>query len=76
MTIDEKIDYLRGITSNFLFIEYYPHTNCDMWKILNEHTNFKQDKHVLCPVTDGIERALDIAIVEIGKAKKKHELMW
>lgn len=76
MTIDEKIDFLRAITSNFLFIEYYPHTNTQMWKILNEHTKFKQDKVVLCPVIDGIEKALDVAIKELSEKKRLFELGW
>ena len=67
--IDEKIKQLRAITSNFLFIEYYSHTECEMWKILNEYTAYRQDKIVLCRFDEGIEKALDLAIEHIGKRK-------
>ncbi len=66
-SIDEKISILRGLTKNFLFIEFYPHTNKYMWKILNEYTLYAEDKIVLCPFEDGIEAALDVAIPEIEK---------
>jgi hypothetical protein len=68
-TIDNKIDELRDVTSNFLFIEYYSHTQCDMWKIMNEYTHYKSDKLVLCQVDEGIEKALDLAIKEISSRK-------
>jgi len=67
--IDEKIKQLRAITSNFIFVEFYLHTNCEMWKIMNEYTNYNQDKLVLCPLDEGIEKALDLAIEHIGKRK-------
>ena len=67
--IDLKILELRKLTTNFLFIEYYPHTNCEMWKILNEYTTYKQDKLVLCSLDEGIEKALDLAIEYINKRK-------
>ena len=71
--IDEKIKQLREITSNFLFIEYYSHTNCEMWKILNKYTKFREEKLVLCPLDDGIEKALDLAINGIKERKLKFE---
>jgi hypothetical protein len=66
-SIDDKILKLRDLTSNFLFIEYYTHENCEMYKILNEYTNFNKDKLVLCKVSDGIEHAIDLAIEHITK---------
>lgn len=60
--IDAKIKKLREITSNFLYIEYYAHTHCDMWKINNEYTKFRLGKLVLCSLDEGIEKALDLAI--------------
>ncbi len=69
--IDKKIKQLRGITSNFLFIEYYSHSKCDEYKILNEFTEFGEDKCVLCPVDEGIEKALDLAIDFLTEAKNK-----
>lgn len=71
--IDRKILQLRELTSNFLFIEYYSHTSCDMYKILNEYTKYKADKLVLCKVSDGIERALDLALLHITKRKNDFE---
>ncbi len=69
--IDQKIKQLREITSNFLFIEYYSHTDCDMYKILSEFTKYNEEKLALSPVDDGIEKALDLAIEHIGKKKEK-----
>lgn len=66
-SIDEKIEQLRSITKNFLFVEYYSHTNKDMWKILNEYTLNAEHKIVLSPYEDGIEAALDMAIDEIER---------
>lgn len=67
--IDEKIKLLRTITTNFLFIEYYSHQDCEMWKILNEFTNFNTEKIVLCPLEEGIEKALDLAITHLSEIK-------
>lgn len=67
--IDKKINKLRDITSNFLYIEYYPHEDTDCWKIDNEFTHYNKDKLVLCRLDEGIEKALDIAIEHIEKKK-------
>ena len=69
--IDKKILELRKLTTNFLFIEFYSHEGCDMYKILNEYTDYREDKFVLCKVDDGIEEALDMAIKYIGERKKR-----
>ena len=71
MKIDDKILNLIDLTSNFLFIEYYSHENCDMYKILNEYTHYNKDKIVLCKVSDGIELAVDLAIEQILKIKSE-----
>ncbi|MFW5795402.1 MAG: hypothetical protein ACOCV1_07975 [Bacillota bacterium] len=68
--IDEKIARLREITSEFIFIEEYSHANSACYKILNVFTYYNSDKLVLCPVSDGIETALDLAIEYIGKRKE------
>jgi len=73
MTTDERVAELRKVTDNFIFIEYYTHTSCDMWKILNEYTNFKSDKLVLCSLSDGIDKALDLAIEAIKLRKLNYE---
>lgn len=71
--IDKKINQLRKLTSNFLFIQYYSHTGCDMYKILNEFTFYNEDKVVLCPVDEGIEKALDLALEHLQKRKAQHQ---
>ncbi len=67
--IDAKIKELQDITTNFLFIEYYSHSQCQMFKIDSEFTKYQRDIIVLCPVSDGIANALDLAIEHLGKAK-------
>lgn len=64
---------LKKITDEFPFIEYYPHTDCDMYKIRNEYTDHKEHKIVLCKATEGIEKALNIALKEIKKRKRSFE---
>jgi len=65
----ELIEYY----GNFIFPEYYSHTDCDMWKILNPFTLYKEDKVVLCPVDseDAVERALTIALATMAKKKEE-----
>ena len=65
--IDKKVETLRKLTNNFLFIEYYTHSGCDMYKIKNEWTRYAEDKLVLSPVSEGIEKALDLAIISVKK---------
>ena len=72
LTIDDKIKRLLNITTEFIFIEYYPHTKVDMYKILNEYTEYGQEKLVLCSIDDGIELALNSAYKQILEKKKKH----
>lgn len=70
--IDKKINELFDLTNNFIFVEYYSHTNDFMYKIMNEYTDYNQDKLVLSPISEGIEKALDLAIDSISKAKEKY----
>ena len=72
--IDKKIAELQKITFNFPFIQYYSHTECDMYKILNEYTNYKEEKLVLCKVSEGFERALDLAIEELKLVLKYNHI--
>lgn len=69
--IDTKIVQLRTLTDNFLFIEFYTHTNCEMYKIENVYTDYKKYVLVLSKVTEGIEKALDLAIEQITIQKDK-----
>ncbi len=69
--MEQKILELINITGgNFLFTEYYPHTNKEMWKILNPYTKYGEEKFVLGSVSEGFEKSLDQAIetIKIQKA--------
>jgi len=70
--IDVKILELRKLTSNFLYIEYYSHTNCECYKLDNEYTKFRKDALVLNTVEEGIEAALDLAINLITRCKHEY----
>ena len=67
--IDKNIAELRELTSEFIFIEYYSHENCDCYKILNEFTSYNQDKIVVARIDEGIEKAIQRAIEIISKRK-------
>jgi hypothetical protein len=71
--IDEKIQDLLALSNEFIFAEYYSHTNKMMWKIFNTFTHYKSEKFVLCEVGEGIEKALDLAIEIITTEKQKFE---
>jgi hypothetical protein len=68
--IDSKIEKLMDLSIGFIFIEHYSHTNQPMYKILNPYTHYREDKLVLCPVSEGIEKAIDLAYEHI---KQKRE---
>jgi len=70
-TIDQKIEQLTKLTDNFLFIEYYTHTGCDMYKILCEYTKYKELKFPLFPISEGFEKSLDKAILLIENEKNE-----
>lgn len=71
--IDQKIKQLMELSSQFIFIEYYYHTDCYMYKIINDYTNYREDKIVvLCSLDNGFERALDLAIDYITTAKTNY----
>lgn len=69
--IDQKINKLRDLTSNFIFVEYYSHLNGDCYKIKDEFTHHNELKLVLCNVEEGIEKALDLAITALTENKKE-----
>jgi hypothetical protein len=56
---------------NFVFVEYYTHTNSDCYKILNPYTKYKEDKQVLCKVEEGLKLALKTAVEVITQEKDK-----
>ena len=65
--VDIKIKQLLELTDEFIFPASYSHTNDIMWKITNIYTQYKSETLVLCSIDEGIESALDIALVEIKK---------
>lgn len=67
--IDLKINHLLELTDEFIFPAYYSHEGKPMWKIKNVYTNYAGETLVLCGVDEGIEKALDLAIEYISKAK-------
>ena len=71
-TVDVKIDKLLKITEEFLFPESYSHTGKTMWKISNPYTKWGAETIVLCPVDEGIEKALDLAIDHLGKKREQY----
>lgn len=43
--------------SNPIFIEYYPHTKSDCFKVKNPWSDYGSETMVLCEVSKGIELA-------------------
>lgn len=69
--VDDKIATLLELTEEFIFPAYYSHEGKVMWKISNVYTKYRESTLVLCPLEDGILKALDLAIESIGKAKNE-----
>lgn len=71
--IEQLSKDLVELTGNFIFPEYYPHTNCLMWKILNPFTKYGEEKFVLVHVDDeyGVQKALTIALAKIAASKEE-----
>ena len=67
--IDIKINKLLSLSDEFIFPAYYSHTSKTMWKISNPYTEYSEETLVLCGVDEGIEKALDLAIEQIEKAR-------
>lgn len=63
--IDLKIKELMKLNDSFIFIEYYTHTNQDMYKILKTDTEYREEKLVLFSVEEGFEKSLDEAIRQL-----------
>lgn len=57
-----RLDKHVIVFKNPLFIEHHEPDGCDCYKVLNPWATWAQpDKLVLCPVTDGLERAKKLA---------------
>ena len=52
---------LPGQNSNPLFVEFYPHSNCDCYKINLPWTKYCKHTLVLCDASKGIEYAKRLA---------------
>ena len=52
---------------NPIFIEYYPHTRCDCFKIKLPWTKYREEKIVLCEVFGGLDTAKKLAREEFAK---------
>jgi len=66
--INERIQDLLDLTNDkFIYPAYYPHTGCMMWKIDNPYTNCAKDTIVLCSCSEGIYKALSLAVPLITK---------
>lgn len=46
---------------NPIFIEHYPHEGRECFKVKNPWTKYAEEKIVLCPVEQGIEKATELA---------------
>jgi hypothetical protein len=68
-SIDTKVSKLLFLTDEFIFPAYYSHTRRTMWKISNVYTTYGSETLVLCSLDEGIEKALDLAIEHISKAR-------
>lgn len=63
-----------GERNNPIFVEHYPHTGCDCYKIKLPYPYCAEEKVVLCPVSEGEERARDLAdelLVNIKRALRR-----
>lgn len=70
MSIDEKHKLILNAGFSLPFIEYYPHTHSDCYKMLNPFTKYAETKHVLCTIEEGYDSALNIAINSMAEWKK------
>jgi hypothetical protein len=52
---------------NPIFIEYYPHENCDCYKIRNPWSCYLSHTIVLYPTKDGIDKARQLAMEFFAK---------
>ena len=70
--VDIKISELLKISDEFIFPASYSHTGKVMWKIENVYTKWGGETIVLCPVDEGIEKALDLAIEYLSKKREEY----
>jgi hypothetical protein len=52
---------------NPIFVEYYPHTHSDCYKICLPWTNYRSHVLVLCEVSEGYLKACVLAMRELDK---------
>lgn len=68
--INDKVQKLIDEGFNLPFVAYYSHEKGDCFKIKNPFTLFSEDIKVLCNVSDGFEKAIDLAIKNLSIWKK------
>lgn len=61
-SIEQLTHDLINYAGVYVYPEYYSHTDKLMWKINNPWTDYKEDKIVLSPVEEGLEKALALAL--------------
>lgn len=67
--MDELVDKLVSLMHQVPFIEYYSHTQCDMYKIKNIFTDYHSEIIVLSPVSEGYTKAVESAIEWFNKER-------
>lgn len=71
-SIDNLIQELWEYAGVGVFLEYYSHTDKIMYKVLNPWTEYHEDKLVLSPMEEGIEKALCIALPKLAQCKENY----
>lgn len=64
---EQMIRELISLSGTFPYPEYYSHTGKAMWKINNPFSLLKEDKIVLSPVEDGLQKAVTLALAILSK---------
>lgn len=67
--LERKIAELVKLCGCVPYVEYYPHTNCDMYKIDNPYTQYGKETIVLHSASEPYERSVLLALREIERRK-------
>ena len=60
------MDTLKN-TKDPIFVDYYTHENSDCFKINLPFTAYNKDTLVLCPVSEGLKKAKELALEHLTK---------
>ncbi len=58
---------MSGHVNSPIFVEYYPHTDCDCFKVRLPWTRYREHVVVLCEASCGIKEATKLARRELSK---------